>query len=146
VIEENTEFEPIPLAPDVPLPPAPTVTVIGVLDVTAKPDAVLYPPAPPPPPPLLPSSPPPPPPPATTKYSTVDGPKYGVLVSLIVKFDVVANMVPDVEPDRIETVNVSAPSVVLSAVGVTVNEPTLEVIVNEPEDVPKSPAFESIDQ
>jgi hypothetical protein len=146
VIEENTEFEPIPLAPDVPLPPAPTVTVIGVLDVTAKPDAVLYPPAPPPPPPLLPSSPPPPPPPATTKYSTVDGPKYGVLVSLIVKFDVVANMVPDVEPDLIDTVNVSAPSVVASADGVTVNEPAFEVIVNEPEDVEKSPAFESMVQ
>jgi hypothetical protein len=65
---------------------------------------------------------------------------------LIVKFDVVANMVPEVEPDLIDTVNVSAPSVEESAVGVTVNEPTLEVIVNEPEDVPKSPAFESIDQ
>jgi hypothetical protein len=65
---------------------------------------------------------------------------------LIVKFDVVANIVPEVEPDLIDTVNVSAPSVVLSAVGVTVNEPAFDVIVKEPEVAEKSPAFESIDQ
>ena len=60
------------------------------------------------------------------------------LVSLIVKLDVVANMVPEVEPDLIDTVNVSAPSVVESAVGVTVNEPAFDVMVNEPELVEKS--------
>jgi hypothetical protein len=65
---------------------------------------------------------------------------------LIVKFDVVANIVPEVEPDRIETVNVSAPSVEESAVGVTVKEPAFDVMLKEPEDVEKSPAFESIDQ
>jgi hypothetical protein len=69
-----------------------------------------------------------------------------VLVSLIVNVPEVDSIVPDVEPDLIDTVNVSAPSVVASADGVTVNEPALEVIVNEPEDVPKSPAFESMDQ
>jgi hypothetical protein len=69
-----------------------------------------------------------------------------ILVSLIVKFVVVANMVPEVEPDLIDTVNVSAPSVVESAVGVTVNEPAFDVMVNEPELVVKSPALVSIDQ
>jgi hypothetical protein len=69
-----------------------------------------------------------------------------ILVSLIVKFVVVANIVPEVEPDLIDTVNVSAPSVEESAVGVTVNEPAFDVIVNEPEDVVKSPALVSIDQ
>jgi hypothetical protein len=56
VIVENAES--LPFTPTTPpvfpetvtsAPPPPTVTVIGVLDVTAKPDAVLYPPAPPPP-------------------------------------------------------------------------------------------------
>ena len=42
--------------------------------------------------------------------------------------------------------NVSAPSVEESAVGVTVNEPAFDVIVNEPDDVVKSPALVSIDQ
>jgi hypothetical protein len=69
-----------------------------------------------------------------------------MLVSLIVMFVVDANIVPDMEPDLIEAVNVSAPSVVESAVGVTVNEPTFEVIVNEPEVAEKSPAFVSIVQ
>jgi hypothetical protein len=69
-----------------------------------------------------------------------------VLVSLIVNVPEVDSIVPDVEPDLIDTVNVSAPSVVASADGVTVNEPAFEVIVNEPEDVEKSPAFESIVQ
>jgi hypothetical protein len=69
-----------------------------------------------------------------------------ILVSLIVKFDVVANIVPEVEPDLIETVNVSAPSVEESAVGVTVNEPAFDVMVKEPEVVVKSPALVSIDQ
>jgi hypothetical protein len=61
-------------------------------------------------------------------------------------FVVDANIVPDMEPDLIEAVNVSAPSVVESAVGVTVKEPAFEVIVNEPEVVVKSPAFVSIVQ
>jgi hypothetical protein len=69
VIELNTEFVPeLPLlyAPAIlPLPPPPTVTVIGEPDVTEKSVAVLYPPAPPAP------EYPPPPPPATTRYSTV---------------------------------------------------------------------------
>ena len=37
-------------------------------------------------------------------------------------------------------------SVVESDVGVTVKEPAFDVIVNEPEDVEKSPAFESMVQ
>jgi hypothetical protein len=54
------------------LPPAPTVTVIGVPAVTANPDAVLKPPAPPPPVGFeLSSVLALPPPPATTRYSTV---------------------------------------------------------------------------
>ena len=72
--------------------------------------------------------------------------QLAALVSLIVKLDVVANMVPEVEPDLIDNVNVSAPSVVESAAGVTVNEPEFDVMVNEPELVAKSPAFESIVQ
>jgi hypothetical protein len=52
-----------------PVPPAPTVTTIGVEFATAKSIAFLNPPAPPPPP----LQPPPPPPPATTKYSTLAG-------------------------------------------------------------------------
>ena len=43
-------------------------------------------------------------------------------------------------PDTV-TVNVSAPSVVLSTVGVTVNDPALLLIVTVPEEVPKSPSF-----
>jgi len=66
-----------------------------------------------------------------------------VLVSLIVIELLVARTVPLVLPERIETVNVSAPSVVKSAVGVTEKDPLLLVILNDPELVPKSPAFES---
>ncbi len=55
------------------------------------------------------------------------------LVSLIVTVLLVATMVPLTLPVLNDTVNVSAPSVVISAVGVTVNDPALEVIVNEPE-------------
>jgi hypothetical protein len=71
VIELNTELEPLPPTPALPVPPAPTVTVNGVPEATAKPVAVLNPPAPPPP--EL-----PPPPPATTRYSTAVATAYGV--------------------------------------------------------------------
>jgi hypothetical protein len=62
-------------------------------------------------------------------------------VSLIVTEALVATTVPLVEPVLMLTVNVSAPSVVVSAVGVTENDPVLLVIVNEPLDVAKSPAL-----
>jgi hypothetical protein len=86
VIVENTESEPfVPFAVcNPPLPPAPTVTVIGVEAATANPVSVIYPPAPPPPP-LSPLA---PPPPATTRYSTVgvtDGPSLPVILSPLVK-------------------------------------------------------------
>ena len=63
------------------------------------------------------------------------------LVSLIVTEVLVASTVPPVLPERIEAVNVSAPSVVASAVGVTEKDPLLLMIVNDPELVPKSPGF-----
>ena len=63
----------------------------------------------------------------------------GTLVSLIITELLVASTVPLVLPERIEAVNVSAPSVVVSAVGVTEKEPTLLAIANDPELVPKSP-------
>ena len=44
--------------------------------------------------------------------------------------ELVASIVPLVLPDRIDTVNVSAPSVEESALGVTVNEPALLAIEN----------------
>jgi hypothetical protein len=47
-------------------------------------------------------------------------------------------------PERIEAVNVSLPSVVLSAVGVTENDPEFDVIVNDPELVPKSPELVTV--
>ena len=62
-----------------------------------------------------------------------------MLVSLIVTELLVATTVPLVLPVRTDAVNVSLPSVVASAVGVTLNEPELLVIVNDPEIVPKSP-------
>jgi hypothetical protein len=68
------------------------------------------------------------------------------LVSSIVTTLLVASIVPPVLPERIEAVNVSEPSVVKSAVGVTEKDPTFEVMLNDPEAVPKSPAFESIVQ
>jgi hypothetical protein len=54
---------------------------------------------------------------------------------------VVATIVPLILPVLILTVNDSAPSVVLSAVGVTVKLPALLVIVNDPEFVEKSLAL-----
>ena len=54
------------------MPPAPTVTVIGVPPVTAYPAFVTTPPAPPPPQPIL-GALAPDAPPATTRYSTVGG-------------------------------------------------------------------------
>ena len=65
------------------------------------------------------------------------------LVSFIVTEVLVDSIIPAILPERIETVNVSAPSVVKSAVGVTEKDPLLLVILNDPELVPKSPAFES---
>ena len=62
------------------------------------------------------------------------------LVSLIVTELLVATTVPLTLPVRTDTVNVSLPSVVASAAAVTVNEPALFVIVNEPELAEKSPA------
>ena len=61
-----------------------------------------------------------------------------VLVSFIVTALLVASTVPLVLPERIETVNDSAPSVVKSAVGVTVKVPLLLVIANEPVSILKS--------
>jgi hypothetical protein len=93
VIVEKIELDPgdpcvvellFVLGPTPPLPPAPTVTVIGVEAATANPVAVLNPPAPPPPPPLA----APPPPPATTRYSTVgvtEGASLPVILSPLVK-------------------------------------------------------------
>lgn len=49
-----------------------------------------------------------------------------------------ATMGPDVLPVRMLTVNVSVPSVVASAVGVTENEPKLLLITNEPLEVMRS--------
>ena len=66
-----------------------------------------------------------------------------VLVSLIVTEVLVASIVPLILPERIETVNVSGPSVVKSDVGTTLKDPLLLVIKNEPEINAKSPAFES---
>ena len=67
-----------------------------------------------------------------------------MLVSLIVIALLVATTVPPVLPVLMLTVNVSAPSVVLSEVGVTVNEPALLLTTNEPLDVPKSPALVTV--
>ena len=67
-----------------------------------------------------------------------------VLVSLIVTELLVASTVPLMLPERIEAVNVSLPSVVLSAVGVTENDPEFDVIVNDPELVPKSPKLVTV--
>ena len=64
-----------------------------------------------------------------------------VLVSLMVTSELVATTSSVTLPILILTVNVSAPSVVKSAVGVTENEPVLFVIVNDPLIVEKSPAL-----
>ena len=66
-----------------------------------------------------------------------------VLVSLIVTELLVATTVPLVLPVRTDTVNVSAPSVVASAVGVTLNDPALPVIVNDPDDAAVNDALKS---
>jgi hypothetical protein len=52
-------------------------------------------------------------------------------VSLIVIVPLVATTGPD-GPANTDAVNVCGPSVVTSAVAVTLNEPTLSVIVNDP--------------
>jgi hypothetical protein len=99
---------------------------------------VHIPPAPPPAPEFA----PPPPPPPTIMYSSViEGVR---LVSFIVTEDEVATMVPLVLSVLTLAVNVSDPSVVVSAVGVTEKLPALFVIVNEPELVPKSPEFVTV--
>jgi hypothetical protein len=66
-----------------------------------------------------------------------------VLVSLIVTDALVATIVPPVLSVRTATVNVSAPSVVESAVGVMLKVPEFAVTVKLPEDVAKSPALVS---
>jgi hypothetical protein len=55
-----------------------------------------------------------------------------VLVSLTVTEALVSTIVPLVDPVLILTVNVCEPSVVVSATGLTVNEPVFELIVNDP--------------
>jgi hypothetical protein len=50
----------------------------------------------------------------------------------------VATIVPLVLTVLIDTVNVSAPSVDTSAVGVTVNDPAFDVTVNDPDTAEKS--------
>ena len=47
-------------------------------------------------------------------------------------------------PPSMLTVNVSAPSVIESAVGVTVNDPALLLITKLPLAVPKSPVFVTV--
>jgi hypothetical protein len=69
-----------------------------------------------------------------------------VLLSLIVTGELVATTSPVTLTVLILTVNVSLPSVVKSAVGVTVKEPVLDVIVNEPLIVEKSPSLVAIVQ
>ena len=77
---------------------------------------------------------------AASAYDSLPPPGV-VLVSLIVTELDVATIVPPTLPVLTLAVKVSAPSVVASAVGVTLNEPALLVIVKLPVDVPKSPAF-----
>ena len=69
-----------------------------------------------------------------------------ILVSLIVTGKLVATTSPVTLTFLILTVNVSLPSVVISAVGVTENEPVLFVIANDPLTVEKSPEFVAIVQ
>ena len=59
-------------------------------------------------------------------------------MSLTVMLALDATMVPDVEPVLNWAVNVSAPSVVRSASGVTVNDPAPELIVTVPDMATKS--------
>ena len=58
--------------------------------------------------------------------------------------ELVTSIVPPILTERIDTVNVSLPSVESSAVGVTVNEPALLVIENDPEEVVKSPLLVTV--
>ena len=64
-----------------------------------------------------------------------------ILVSLIVTEPLLATTAPD----ELVTVavNVSAPSVVRSAVGLALNDPELLVILNDPELVEKSPLLDT---
>jgi hypothetical protein len=59
-------------------------------------------------------------------------------VSLTVVDEQVANIVPLMLSERIDTVNVSAPSVVKSATGVTVKVPAFDVIEKDPDADEKS--------
>ena len=68
------------------------------------------------------------------------------LVSLIVNGSLVTNTVPVVLTERTDTVNVCSPSVVVSSVGTTENDPVLLVIENDPLAVAKSSALVSIVQ
>jgi len=73
-MDENVDGDPsTPINGDA-APPAPMVTVYGLVVETGNDVAVLNPPAPPPPPPEEPKTDvePPPPPPPTTRYSTLD--------------------------------------------------------------------------
>ena len=63
------------------------------------------------------------------------------LVSLIVIDDDVTTIVPPTLSVLICASNVSAPSVVVSAVGNTLNDPAFAVIVKLPDEVAKSPAL-----
>ena len=65
-------------------------------------------------------------------------------MSFIVTFELVSTIVPLVLPVLICAWNVSAPSVVVSAVGVTKKEPAFEFTVKLPLEVPKSPAFVTV--
>jgi hypothetical protein len=56
----------------------------------------------------------------------------------------VATIGPLTLPVRTKAVNVSAPSVVVSAVGVTENEPVFAVMVNDPELTAKSAALDTV--
>ena len=66
------------------------------------------------------------------------------LVSLIVTAELVAMIGPLVLSVLIDAVNVSAPSVVVSAVGVTEKLPALLVKLKLPLLVPKSPALVTV--
>jgi hypothetical protein len=76
----------------------------------------------------------------------IDEGAVAIAISLIVTEVLVASTVPLVLPERIEAVNVSAPSVMPSAVGVTENDPLLLVIVNDPEKILNSTVLSSIVQ
>ena len=72
------------------------------------------------------------------------------LVSLIITVGLVARISPVILPERRATVNVCSPSVVASAVGVTVNVPKVEPVppltITVPSAVAKSSALVSIVQ